>query len=158
MTIHDRAIKSLTPADYHLIETEHLRLKKFLNDLRETCCNLDNLLGCETCSGEKLASCRGRLPSFFVDIIDLIDKHFQHEEAIMLSRPHVTEDYAFYRLHNQAHAKILLELNAIIRRCHTINKRENTADAYRQFYNSLAQLFEEHDRAFDDPFIQSTKN
>ncbi|NOT67761.1 MAG: hypothetical protein HOP04_05445 [Methylophilaceae bacterium] len=157
MAIHDLAIRNLTPTDYLLIEDEHNRLKRFLGDLHDTCCNLDNLLNCQSCSKEKFASCRGRLPSFFLDLMDIVDKHFYHEEAIMLNRPNITEDYEYFRNHSHAHAKILLELSAIIRKCVAIDKLDTTAESYRQFFQNISDLFEAHDRDFDDPFIQSTK-
>jgi hemerythrin len=156
VVIHVQAIKNLAPADYSMIEKEHARLNRFLSDLRDTCCNLDNQLGCQSCSSEKLASCRGRLPSFFFDIIDLVGKHFYNEESIMLSRPHVTVEYEYFRIHRQAHAKIMQELNAIVGESFSLAKQGNLSEGYRQFYKKVSVLLEEHDRSFDDPFIQST--
>lgn len=157
MVIHDQAIKQLAAADYLLIEKEHAQLEKFLHDIQDTCCNLDNSLTCQSCSTGKLASCRGRLPSFLHDVIDLADKHFYHEESIMLSRPHVTEEYNYFRIHHQAHEDIMRKLYALCGECASLDSRGNTAEGYRQFYKKLSNLLEEHDRSFDDPFIQSTK-
>jgi len=157
MTIHAQAIRKLPPADYLLIEEEHVRLGKLLHDLHETCCNLDNLLSCHSCSSAKIASCRGRLPSYIHDLIDLIDMHFYHEESIMLSRPQVTVEYKYFRTHRQAHDNIMQELKSIAGECNSLDKLERTAEGYRHFYKKISDLFEEHDRCFDDPFIQSTK-
>ena len=156
MIIPVQAIKNLAPADYFLIEEEHERLKSLLHDLHDTSCNLDNMLSCQSCSREKFASCRGHLPSFFHDLIDVAGKHFYHEESIMLSRPNVTEDYEYFRNHRQAHANIMRELDVIVSECSSLDKMEKTDESYRQFYKRLSDLFEEHDRSFDDPFIQST--
>ncbi len=156
MVIHANAIKSLATDDYVVIEEGHSRLHKFLNDLYNTCCNLDNQLNCDSCSGEKHASCKGHLPSFFYDLLDLTSKHFYHEESIMLSRPHVTEEYEYFRRHRQAHQNILRELNRLVNECTSLNKQSATAQSYRHLYKTISELFEEHDRAFDDPFIQST--
>jgi hemerythrin len=156
VAIHVQAINKLSPADYRMIEEEHARLRRFLKDLQDTCCNLGNALDCGRCPGEKNASCRGHLPSFFYDLLDLAGKHFFHEESIMLGRPHVTEDYEYFRRHQQAHLSVMQELNAIVEQCNSLNKQGETAESYRQLYNRLSQLFEEHDRSFDDPFIQST--
>jgi len=156
MVIHVQAIKNLSPEDYLLIEKEHSRLRWFLCDLHETCCNLGNQLSCQSCTTVKSASCRGRLPSFFHDLIDLAGKHFYHEESIMLGRPNVTEDYGYFRSHRQAHEKIMYELHSIVAECASLTNQGNTAESYRQLYKRVLNLFEEHDRSFDDPFIQST--
>ena len=157
MAIHVQAIGKLAPADYLLIEEEHARLGRLLHDLHETCCNLGNLLSCHSCGSEKIASCRGRLPSYIHDLIDLIDMHFYHEESIMLSRPQVTVEYKYFRTHRQAHDNIMQELKSIAGECNSLDKLERTAEGYRHFYKKISDLFEEHDRCFDDPFIQSTK-
>ena len=157
MAIHVQAIRKLAPADYLLIEEEHNRLGMLLRDLHGTCCNLDNLLNCHGCDSAKLASCRGRLPSYIHDLIDIVDMHFYHEESIMLSRPQVTVGNEYFRIHKQAHDSIMQELKSIVGECSSLDKLEKTAEGYRHFYKKLSDLFEEHDRCFDDPFIQSTK-
>jgi len=157
MATHAQTVKNLTPADYLLIEEEHAALEGLLSDLHDTCCNLDSLLSCESCSSEKLASCQGRLPSFSFDLIELAGRHFYHEESIMLSRPHVTEEYEYFRAHRQAHANIMRGLTVAVNACAALGKDGNTAEGYRQFCQKTSELLEEHNRAFDDPFIQSTK-
>lgn len=156
MVIHASAIKSLAPGDYAVIEDEHSRLHKFLSNLYTTCCNIDNHLPCDSCTGEKHASCKGHLPSFFYDLLDLCGKHFFHEESIMLGRPHVTEEYEYFRLHRQAHQKIMRDLNRLVIECGSLGKQGNVAQSYRHLHKEISDLFEEHDRAFDDPFILST--
>lgn len=156
MTIHLQPISKLAPADYQLIEEEHGRLKGLLHDLHETCCNLENLVSCKSCSSEKVSSCRGRLSSFIHDLIDLADMHFYHEESIMSNSQLITVDYEFFRLHQLAHDSIMKELNLIVSECSSLNKMGETAISYRKFYEEISGLFEEHDRSFDDPFIQST--
>ncbi len=159
MLIHSQAIKELAPTDYLIIEKEHKLLEKYLTDLRDACAcsNLDKLPDCKTCDNEKQSSCQGRLPSFLFHIIDLATKHFDHEEAIMLSRPHVTRQYEYFRVHQQAHEDILQKLNTLVDECLTLGKHNNTADIYSEFYKKLSDLFEKHDQFFDDPFIESTK-
>ncbi len=159
MLIHNQAIKELAPADYLIIEKEHALLEKFLNDLRDACAcsNLDKLPDCQSCTHEKQTSCQGRLPSFLYYVIDLAGKHFDHEETIMLGRPHVTKEYEYFRIHRQAHADIMQKLHALVDECFSLENNNNAAEVYRQFYKELSDLFEEHDRSFDDPFIQSTK-
>ena len=157
MAIHVQAISKLAPADYLLIEEEHNRLGMLLRDLHGTCCNLDNLLNCHGCDSAKLASCRGRLPSYIHDLIDLVDMHFYHEESIMLGRPQVTVGNEYFRIHKQAHDNIMQELKSIAGECNSLAKLERIAEGYRHLYKKLSDLFEEHDRCFDDPFFQSTK-
>lgn len=158
MSIHTDAIKALTEADYLLIEKEHQLLEKFLADLRDACaCSRPDVQpDCKNCDREKQTSCQGRLPSFLHYVIDLAADHFDHEEAIMLSRPHVTEDYEYFRLHKLAHAQIMQQLNALVDECFALNSEYSTAQVYQQLYERLSDIFEAHDKAFDDPFIQST--
>jgi hemerythrin len=157
MPIHPDNIKALSAEDYRQIELEHARLERFLEDLHDTCHHLDSQLGCEHCGSEKLASCHGRMHSFLHDLLDITGKHFLNEENIMLSRPHVTEDYAYYRVHHQAHLKIMQALRSITDQCAALDREGATADAYRALSGKISALFEEHNRAFDDPFIQSTR-
>ncbi len=156
MLIHDKAVKKLAPADYIVIEEEHEQLKRFLDDLHDTCCQLDSLVKQGT-ESEKTATYRGRLSSFLFYVTELATKHFYHEEAIMLSRPNVTEEYIYFRTHKQAHEQILEKLDILVDECFSLDTQVNIAEIYHQFHKNLSDLFEEHDRAFDDPFIQSTK-
>jgi len=159
MSIHVDAIKLLSPADYLVIENEHKLLEKFLHDLRDACVcsNQDALPDCSRCDHEKQTSCQGRLPSFLYYVIDLAADHFNHEEAIMLSRPHVTEDNEYFRVHKLAHAEIMQKLYDLVDECFASNSESNTAEIYIRFYEKLSNIFEEHDRSFDDPFILSTE-
>jgi len=159
MVVHNQAINELAPADYLVIEQEHKLLEKYLNDLRNACycSNLDKVPDCQACDHEKQTSCQGRLASFLFCLINLTDKHFEHEEAIMLSRPHVTADNEYFRLHHEAHHNLMRKLHALTDECFSLRNNSNPAEIYRQFNKTLSDLFEEHDRNFDDPFLQSTK-
>lgn len=161
MLTHSQAIMALTPSDYRIIEREHKLLEQYLNNLRDACVcsNLDSLPNCQSCDKEKQISCLGRLPSFLFHIIELAGRHFDDEETIMLRRPHVTKDYEYYRNHKQAHISIMQKLQSLVDNCLNLAMRDHdgVADIYIQFHNTLLDLFEEHDRLFDDPFIESTK-
>ncbi|PKO51764.1 MAG: hypothetical protein CVU27_05420 [Betaproteobacteria bacterium HGW-Betaproteobacteria-20] len=159
MSLHNKAINELAPADYLVIQEEHRLLDKYLSDLHDACAcsKLDQLPDCQNCDHEKQASCQGRLPSFLFHIIDLAGRHFEHEEIIMLSRPHVTIAYEYYRVHKQAHADIMQQLYALSDECLSLRNQGNTAQIFNRFHEKLSHLFAEHDRSFDDPFIQSTK-
>jgi len=158
MLVHRQAIIGLAPADYLVIETEHKLLDKYLSDLRDACAcsNIGKLLDCQGCTREQQTSCQGRLPSFLLHIIDLAGEHFAHEETIMLSRPHVTSDSEYFCIHQQAHVDLLQKLYALSDECLSLRNEGNTAEIFRQFHKTLTDLFEEHDRNFDDPFIEST--
>jgi len=155
MLIHDKAIKALKPEDYLVIEEEHALLEKFLKELQETCSKLDKLDRVR--DHEELACYRGRLSSCLLYISELVAKHFDNEETIMLSRPHVTEEYEYFRTHRQAHTEILRKLDALVNECFTYEDHVSTVKIYHQFYDKLSAFFDEHDRTFDDPFLQSTK-
>jgi hemerythrin len=159
MVLHHQAVKNLGTEDYLVIAKEHALLEKFLDDLRDACacCKLGEQVNCTTCDAEMRASCQGRLPSFLYYVIDLAAKHFDHEEKIMLSRPHVTKDYEYFRVHHQAHVEIMQKLNALIDQCFSLDENTDTGSVYRQFHQALSELFNQHDHAFDDPFIESTK-
>jgi len=158
MLVHRQAIIGLAPADYLVIETEHKLLDKYLSDLRDACAcsNIGKLLDCHGCTREQQTSCQGRLPSFLLHIIDLAGEHFSHEETIMLSRPHVTSDSEYFCIHQQAHVDLLQKLYALSDECLSLRNEGNTAEIFRRFHKTLSDLFEEHDRNFDDPFIEST--
>lgn len=156
MLIHDKAVKKLAVADYIMIEQEHEQLKRFLDDLQDTCRRLDTLFTQETAS-EQIATYRGRLPSFLFYVTELAAKHFSHEEAIMLTRPNVTVNDKYFRMHQQSHNEIMQKLDVLVDECFSLDAKVSIAEIYHQFHQKLSALFEEHDRAFDDPFIQSTK-
>lgn len=155
MVIHLQAIKHLNPDDYIQIENDHLRIQKYVTDLRNICCNLTNNHDCQSCSREKRGSCGGLLPSFFYDLIGLVGRHFSNEESIMLSRPHVTEDYEYFHKHRKAHYDIMHQLEGVVSESSSLCNQGSMADSYRHLHSRILHLFEEHDRSFDDPFIQS---
>lgn len=158
MSVHRQAISRLDPADYLVIEVEHRLLEKYLNDLRDACAcsNIANLPDCRICDHEQQSSCQGRLPSYLIHIIDLAREHFDHEETIMQSRPPASSKYEYFRIHQQAHTDLLQELYELSEECLSLRNEGNAAEIYSQFYEKLSDLFEEHDRDFDDPFIAST--
>ena len=117
MIINVLDAKKLAPAEYKLIEDEHLRLHNSLVNIRLTCRNLDSQRGCQNCTREQVATCQGRLVSSFYNIINIAANHFNHEEAIMLRLSLVTNEHDDFRSHQQAHNNILSELNAKISEC-----------------------------------------
>ena len=158
MAVHNKAINKLSPADYAMINGEHKQLEKYLADLRDACvCSQLAAVNMPVCIKEQQTSCQGRMPSFLFHIIELAGRHFDHEEAIMLSRPHVTENYEYFRIHRQAHLDIMQSLHGLAETYSSATKKTNTAEVYRLFHEKIASLFGEHDRLFDDPFVESTQ-
>ena len=157
MNISILEVKKIAPAEYKLIEDEHLRLHNSLTNIRSTCRNLDHHGSCQSCSREQIATCQGRLISFFYNIINIATNHFNHEESIMQRLSLVTQEYGDFRSHQQAHNNILNELNAKVSQCALLDANGETSEAYRQLYKRTSELFEEHARLLDDPFLRSTR-
>ncbi|MDO8990564.1 MAG: hypothetical protein Q7U91_13140 [Sideroxyarcus sp.] len=156
MAVHAGAISGLAQEDYTLIEAEHTRLRGTIDNLRDTCRNLETTRGCSECSREKLGTCRGRLVSFFYNIMDFSANHFKHEESIMGRWSQMNDECADLHRHQQAHRDILLELAALVGEGVMLDLQGSTAHAYRRLYLGVGDLFEQHERLFDDPFIRST--
>ena len=77
----------------------------------------------------------------------------------MLRRPHITKDNEYYLSHKQAHTSIMKSLHSLVDNFFNLalEDKDEVAHIYAQFHSNLMKLFEDHDRFFDDPFIQSTK-
>lgn len=159
MVIHTQAINHLSPEDYSMIVNEHKLLETYLNNLRDACpCSgAINQADDQFCNREKQTSCQGRLVSFLFSISELAANHFEHEERIMLARPRVTETSEYFRLHRQDHERIMEKLNALVDRCLSLGNDGDVAQIYRQFHQDLLEIFNEHNRNFDDPFLESTQ-
>jgi hemerythrin len=157
VAINALEVKQLAPEEYKLIEDEHLRLHNSLKNLRSTCRNLDNRRNCQNCTREQNATCQGRLVSSFYNIINIVTNHFNHEESIMLRLSLVTQEYEDFHSHQQAHNKILNELNAKVSQCALLDAHGDTSEAYRQLYKKMSELFEEHALLLDGPFIKTTQ-
>ncbi len=158
MVIHVDAIKNLSPRDFMEIKEEHIRLNESLNLLCTTCHNIGNELDCQSCSREKLATCQGRLVSFFYNVINFSATHFKHEESIMLRQPGVTKDDEDFRRHQQAHIDMLNALNEIISECDVLDARGKTAEAYRNLCNKMSEQFKEHDRVFVGIYLKARRS
>lgn len=154
---HADKIKKLSPEDYALIEHEHARLASYIDKMHDTCIYIKGTHLCSDCGREKQASCSGRLTSFLMDIVNIAEEHFDHEEEIMLSRSVGAANNEYFVAHKKAHNDILLQLESLSKTCNQYDKQDKTVDAYRYLYQQLVGIFSAHDLAFDDPFIQSAK-
>ncbi len=154
MAIHVEAVQNLNPEDLMQISEEHVRLGDSLELLCTTCHNLDNQLDCRSCNREKLASCQGRLVSFFYNVVNFSSTHFKQEEFIMLRQSGVTKDDEDFRRHQQAHSNMLNALYEIISECDLLDARGKTAEAYRNLCSRMSETFKEHDRMFDGIYLK----
>lgn len=148
---------NLSSEDYILLEEEHKQLGKYLSDIRDTCINLENHLDCQGCGREKHASCRGRFPSFLYRLLETTSKHYSHEEAVLLAGLHVAEKYGYFQVHRQAHIDTIKAVKVVAEACDALEDRALTAEAYRQLYQKIGNLFEEHTHTFDVSFIKPAK-
>ncbi len=157
MSLHKDQIEKLERAEYLLIEREHKQLVKYLTQLRDVCdfSKDEQLPPCTQCDSGKQSSCRGLLPSYLYDLIEVASKHFIHEEKVMLSGSHVTEDYKQFQMHRQAHSKIMQKLNGMVDTYFSQSNGANVSQIYRAFYSDISRLFAAHDKAFVDPFLKS---
>ena len=158
ISLHKDQIEKLERPEYLLIEREHKQLVKYLTQLRDVCdfSKEEQLPPCTQCDSGKQSSCRGLLPSYLYDLIEVASKHFIHEEKVMLTRPHVTEDYKQFQMHRQAHNKIMQKLNGMVDKYFSQSNEANISQIYREFYRDISRLFAAHDIAFDDPFLKSS--
>jgi len=157
MLTHAKDIKRLSTEDFALIEHEHARLASYFNKMHETCHYIESIHRCNDCGREKQASCSGRLTSFLIDIVNVAEEHFDHEEKIMLSRSVSIASSEYFLAHRKAHSDILLQLELYAKTCKQLDQQGNTFDAYRHLYQQLKDIFSAHDLEFDDPFIRSAK-
>ena len=150
MGIYTQAVKNLDPDEYKRIEDDHLRLRNSINNLRSTCRNMDGPLGCQNCSREQIGACQGRLTSFYHNIVSISTDHFEFEEYIMRRvSPSVEKDMEF-KVHQKAHLNILKELQAAVSQCAAQYSSSDVAMCYRQLFTKTSELYEEHERLFDD--------
>jgi hypothetical protein len=151
----EHGASALSAADRQLIEDEHRRLESFLNDLRDTCCEYETTQSCQGCGMEKTACCQGRLVSFFYDFLDLVEQHFENEENILRGLIPSVEDEFDFVLHQQDHARLMLELRGVMQEALALNKLGKTAEAIRLLYRQATATFGEHASSFDSTFLRA---
>lgn len=155
MTLQNLLSIRLSPADRHLIENDHARLERFLSDLRDTCSHFMSAEGCNKCGFEKVATCKGRLPSYFYDFYDLVSEHCENEEFIMSKLPHSELLEEFLRLHKEDHARLMRELKILIQESTMLVNQGNVAVSIRQFYQLINDSFSAHAHCFDNILLNT---
>ncbi len=135
------------------IEQDHATIQNFLYDIQDTCRHLNSDVGCNACLAETIATCQGRTYSFLYDLIDVFARHILNEEALMLKLTHQLESQDI-KLHQQAHNILLHEMHNLIQQCGELDKQSRHAQMYRLLYQTVYQLFAEHELNFDRPFRQ----
>ncbi len=143
----------LSAADRRLIDDEHAHLERFLRDLCGTCCQFESTADCQRCSKEQIASCRGRLPSFFHDFLDLVFEHFENEEKLMRNVLQSPDETDYLWRHHEEHKNLLRDVKQQIQACSTLSQQGNTAEAIRVFHQHVSEIFSEHARTFDSALL-----
>jgi hypothetical protein len=158
MVLHKHALESLSKQECNGILREHRQLTKYISELKNACHCAKEIQQTQLrkCNSEDKASCAGRFPSYLYHVIELASRHFVHEEMIMLEQAHINEDNLQFIKHHQAHVKIMTRLHKMIDDYFSeINDVEISA-LYQRFYTDINSLFDAHDKAFDNPFLNKT--
>jgi len=151
----DQNSSAISAADRLLVEQEHFRLEAFLHDLRGTCSKLGAALDCG-CDKEQMACCQGRVASFYYDFLDLAATHFDNEENIMRASLPAADDDVYFQSHQQAHARLLREVQASMRQALALSKQGKTAAAIQLLYRQISAMFGEHGHAYDAVLLRIT--
>lgn len=150
----DQPPNGLSTSDRLLIDAEHARLEQFLKDLRDTCENYGASGNCYGCSRVQVATCQGRLTSFFFDFLDLIAEHFDNEEKIMLGTIDAVEMEEYFHRHQAAHARLTREVRELMRESAVFSNQGNPSEAIRRLERKISELFGQHAHTYDDVFLR----
>lgn len=153
----DQIFSELSAADRLLIDEEHARLEQFLNDLRDTCEKFGAQGNCYGCSRAQVATCQGRLTSFFYDFLDLVAEHFENEENVMRASLAAADDDEYFRQHRAEHARLMREVKSLMQESSVLSNQGNPSEAIRRLDRKIAEMFGVHAYAFDAPFLQATQ-
>jgi hemerythrin len=143
----------LDPADRSMIDAEHLRLERFIQDLRETCQNFGANSNCYGCTRAQVATCQGRLASFFYDFLDLVTEHFENEETILRHQLPTIDEDQYFRLHQEAHERLIEEVKALMRESAVYSQQGNPSEAIHRLESKISVMFSHHASVFDDAFL-----
>lgn len=149
----DQNLNMLSAADRLLIDAEHARLEQFLCDLRDTCENFSTGGDCYSCSRAQVATCQGRLNSFFYDFLDLLVEHFENEENIMRNHLLTPEDESYFHLHQEEHARLIHEVRELMRESAVFSSQGNPSEAIRRLESKISELFGLHTDIFDSALL-----
>lgn len=154
----DDVSNNLSPADRQIIDEEHERLEQFLHDLRDTCENFSAHGNCYHCSRAQVATCQGRLTSFFYDFLDLVAEHFENEERIMSNTLLIADDDQYFRQHQAEHARLIREVRELMYESAVFSNQGNPSEAIRRLFLKISEMFGEHAHAFDSAFLGEKTN
>jgi hemerythrin len=150
----DQIASDLAASEQRLIDDEHARLEQFLTDLRDTCENFGANGNCYGCTRTQVATCQGRLSSFFYDFLDLVAEHFENEEKIILGTLKAADKDAYFLQHQAEHSRLIEEVRKLMRASSLMSQRGNPSEAIRQLEGFIAEMFRVHAHAYDIPFLQ----
>ncbi len=138
-----------THEDLEEIHVDHRRLASWMALLHTTCIHLNDHLGCDSCNYEQLGVCRGQIPSFIHDLVDILTTHFYREDALMLCMQQHRQLSIDLKAHHQAHVRILNGLNKLFFQVQQLDRSGRTEDAYFHFDYMVQGAMQEHNRRFD---------
>ncbi|MDX1916094.1 MAG: hypothetical protein SFU55_10955 [Methylophilus sp.] len=148
-------LQLMSAEDFELIQTEHERLHRYISNLEETCIHLQDGLTCNSCDREKRASCHGRVPSFLYVLHELAEKHFYHEEFIMVKRLQSDQSNDYFEKHKRAHKLVLDAFHQAIIEADAHYEHGKIAEAYKSLHAKVMHELKTHANEYDDPFIKS---
>ncbi len=149
----DQPFLQIDPGDRALIDAEHARLEQFMLDLRDTCENFNKHGDCFQCTRAQVATCQGRVTSFFYDFMDLIAEHVENEEAIMRRMLIDADNDAHFRAHQVEHARLLRDVRELMRKASVHATQGNPSASIRLLFIKIAEMFGEHARQYDGEFL-----
>ena len=154
----DQIASVLSASERRMIDDEHARLEQFLKDLRDTCENFGASGNCYGCTRAQVATCQGRLASFFYDFLDLIAEHFENEEKIIQGMLKAADEDAYFLQHQAEHHRLIEEVRKLMRASSLMSQRGNPSEAIRQLEGFIAEMFSVHAHAYDGPFLLFTQD
>jgi hypothetical protein len=141
-------------AQRQLFEAELKRLELFMGDLRDTCVEFSSASDCSNCSKERVATCRGRLPSFYYDLHDLVAEHLENTEKVIGEAHKPERDAQVLKLRQQELAELMREVNRLVRESEIAGQQERIEVPIRQVYYLISKGFCTHFSAFDKRVLQ----
>lgn len=152
----DQPFPPLDPDDRALIDAEHARLEQFMLDLRDTCENFGKYGDCYQCAQAQIATCQGRVTSFFYDFMDLITEHVENEETIMRHTLANPDEDKHFQAHQVEHVRLLRDMRELMRVSSVHARQGNPSASIRLLFLKVSELFGEHARRFDSEFLGHT--
>ncbi len=148
---------NISATDRLLLDEEHARLEQFMNDMSDICENFFLHGNCLACNRSQVATCQGRLTSFFYDFLDLVAEHFENEENILRSSLTGGDGDERFFQHKNEHARLMHEINDLMRESLLLSHQGNPSAAIRRLDQKITEMFGAHANVFDAPILLLTQ-